>query len=232
MRTISAIALIILALVQVNPAFADWYEDFDSYQAGISLHGHGGWEGWGSNPATTAYVSDLYAHSGSNSVEVGQSTDMVHPFSGYESGNWAFSCWVFIPNEFTGESDCILLNTYPADLSIYGHWSSDIVFDGTSNVVYWLYEPSINTPLVRNQWVEIQIIIDLDQDNQRVYYNGDLLVEYPWVRLNGGSTHIEALDLYTYNYGGSPIYFDDFMLVSGSVATEKTTLSSIKCLYR
>lgn len=96
MRKISAIALVILALVQVNPAFADWYEDFDSYQAGISLHGHGGWEGWGSNPATTAYVSDLYAHSGSNWRLANQPISCIR-FRGTNPGTGFFPAGFLFP---------------------------------------------------------------------------------------------------------------------------------------
>ena len=76
-----------------------WSANFDSYTNGQDLHGVDGWKGWDNDPAATAYVSNAQSRSPENSVDIKGSTDLVHEFSGYTSGYYIFTAWIYLPEE-------------------------------------------------------------------------------------------------------------------------------------
>ena len=92
-----------------------WSDNFDSYDDESSMHGQGGWKGWDNNPASTAYVTSNRFNSSPHSLEIawfsGVSADLVHEFSGVSSGNWTFKTLQYIPNDFSGDTNFLLLNT-------------------------------------------------------------------------------------------------------------------------
>ena len=47
-----------------------FFEDFESYDVGVSLHNKGGWEGWYDDAASATSVSNKYAYSGTKSIEI------------------------------------------------------------------------------------------------------------------------------------------------------------------
>jgi hypothetical protein len=69
-------------------------------------------------------------------------------------------------------------------------------------------------PITKGQWVEIRLDIDLDNDVQRIYYGGNLLVEKSWTNgvSGGGNLNIGAIDLYA--NGSSPVYYDNLSLAA------------------
>ena len=108
-----------------------WFEDLDSYSLGSSIHGQGGWEGWLNNPSSTAYVSNAQSSSPPHSVDISGSSDLVHSFSGYDSGTWTFTAWQYIPSSFSGKSYFIMLGEYES----YQNWALQVTFDGSTNLV-------------------------------------------------------------------------------------------------
>jgi hypothetical protein len=216
-----------VALAALAPvAQADWFDDFEAYEPGTSMHGVGGWAGWLNDPAATAYVTDLYAHGGSNSLEIVGASDLVHRYSGYTSGVWTYSTWMFIPENYTGQTYFILLNTYAATQN----WSAQIYFQNGLVVNTGVTGGSL--PMILDQWVQLRFEIDLDNDLQTCYYGGDVLYTGTWTdEVSGdGALAIIAVDLFA--NGASPVYYDDMALESGVVAVENTTLSNIKALFR
>jgi len=69
-------------------------------------------------------------------------------------------------------------------------------------------------PMVRDQWMEIRVEIDLVNDIQKFYYGGDLLYESSWTdgMSGGGILNIAAVDLW--GNGASAVYYDDICLTS------------------
>ena len=188
---------------------ADWVENFDSYQVGSGLHGQGGWLGWEGDPTWDAYVTDLYARSDPNSLESTLNTDIVQEFEGYTSGQWTFTAWQYVPDDFVGQSYCILLNTYGVGIH---NWSTQIRFDSSMGAVVSEFE-EIQLPLITGQWVELRVEIDLDADVQDIYYGGDLLSSKSWTDgvSGGGAVNIGAVDIFA--NGASPVYWDDMSLL-------------------
>jgi len=75
-----------------------WADSFESYSVGSSMHGQGGWKGWDNDPTWTAYVSDDESHSTTKSVDIKTDADLVHEFSGYTSGQYIFTAWIYCPS--------------------------------------------------------------------------------------------------------------------------------------
>jgi len=211
-------------------AQADWMDDFESYAVGSGLHGQGGWHGWDGSPAADAYITDLYAHSPTRSVNVAGPTDIVHEYAGYTSGVNTFTAWQYIPQGFSGVTYFILLNEY-TDLGPY-NWSVQVHFDSATSTV--ISDPELDSlPLVIGQWVELKVVIDLDADTQTFFYNGLMLYSKSWTEgmSGGGSLNIAAVDLYANN--ASSVYYDDCSLVTEvPVPVENTTWGRVKQTYR
>lgn len=202
-------ATMVLACLPAT-ASAQWSEDFDSYANGSSMHGQGGWKGWDNSPLWTAYVTNAQSLSPPHSVDISGNADLVHEYSGYTSGQWIYTAWQYVPEEFQGTSYFILLNTYN-DGGPY-NWSTQVHFESATNLVISDFEGA-SLPLITGQWVELRNEIDLDADTQSFYYAGTLLSSKSWTDgvSGNGALNIGAVDLFA--NGASPVYYDDMSLV-------------------
>ena len=124
-----------------------------------------------------------------------------------------------------------MLNLYPPNY-VWHDWSVDVDFDSATEMVTWNMFPEIGLPLIRGEWVRIQNVIDLDNDTQNFYYGDTLLATFTWTSVwePGGALNIAAVDLY--GNMASPVYYDDFSLEPGVVATEQASWSQVKQMYR
>jgi F5/8 type C domain len=182
-------------------------EDFDSYAAGTNLQNVGGWKGWDGAAGASAPVSNAFAYSGSNSVEIIASADLVHEFD-VAGGKWIFSTMMYVPSGSTGTSYFILLNSY--DDGANQDWSAQIVIDMTAGTLSSYYVAGSGATIVYDEWVELKLVIDLDEDTVDEYYNGALLATHEWDDDDHGT--IGAIDLY--GNSASSVYYDDIMLES------------------
>jgi hypothetical protein len=76
-----------------------WSENFDSYANGQDLHGVGGWKGWDNDPAYTAYASNAQSRSPENSVDIKENADFIHEYSGYTTGQYIYTAYIYIPSD-------------------------------------------------------------------------------------------------------------------------------------
>lgn len=167
-------------------AGVSWSENFDSYEVGSSMHGQGGWKGWANDPAATAYVTDVQSHSPSNSVAIELASDLVHEYAGYTSGEWIYTAWQFIPNDFSGLTYFLLLNQYD-DGGANNNWSTQVSFDSATGIVLNEGAAGGQLPLIKGQWVEIRVVINLDTDTQTFFYGDDTLFTGSWTEgMSGG----------------------------------------------
>lgn len=221
-------AIVFLATLLCLPAvgLADWSENFDAYLPGSQIVGQGGWEQWG--PGSGALVSDLYSRSPENSLAITGASDVVHQYSGYTSGKWFYNSWVYIPSTLSGQSYFILLNTYAYPSGPYA-WSVQMSFkslDGKVHCDCGHTTEVIGPDYVEDDWSEIRVYVDLDEDWVQIYYEGQLLDDpdvpdhatlgggYPWTEgVFGGEANplnIAAVDLYANS--ATPVYYDDMSL--------------------
>ncbi len=213
------IVVVVLAIVGVSSiASASVYtEDFDSYAAGSAMHGQGGWKGWDNVPGAGAPVSTAYAYSGTNSVEIIGSADLVHEFD-QAGGQWEFSAMQYIPDGTTGTTYFLLLNTYN-DGGPYD-WSVQLAYNLDTGILTSDFGGGATAPIAYEQWVELKFNIDLDGNTVDEYYNGALLSTHVWDDNVHGT--LGCIDLYGNN--ASSVYYDNI-----SVVPEPATLSLL-CL--
>jgi len=191
-------------------------ETFDAYASGTQMHHVDDWKGLGDSLAQGALTSSDFSLSGQHSLDiVGSPTaylsDLVQTFS-EKSGQWLIAAWQYIPSSTSGsETSFSLMNKYHDHGA--KNWSTRLKFDLDNGLVYDdLGSATGSLPLVRDQWVPIIVNIDLDQNFQTVYYNGQKLLSAPWVRMSGGASALAAIEL----NGGSAshTYYDDISLTS------------------
>jgi hypothetical protein len=210
------------------PGWVLWSDNFDSYPLGSGLHGQGGWEGWGNDPTLAALVTDAQALSPPHSADIVGGADLVYQIAGRDAGSWSFTAWQYIPSDFEGGSGefegstLILLNAYagggphePSDRS------AQLDFDSNDGMLKIYYGDGLNTvdvPYVPDQWVPIEIVVDLDTDWTQVYYNGGYVTEYSWTGgIYGGAgapAEIAAVQLFA--NGSTSIYYDDLAVTQVS----------------
>jgi hypothetical protein len=196
-----------------------WYDNFDSYATGSSLHGQGGWEAWDNNPATTVYVTDDQSRSSPNSVDIawfgGVSGDIVQQFTDVNSGTWILSTWQYVPSSMTGISMLILMNTYThGSVHNLEHWSTQIEVSATGGYIRDYDNPTETLPLITDDWVNIYIVIDFDADIQTIYYDNVELTSKSWTAgvSPGGVKNLACIDLYAHDSPSTSVYYDDFSL--------------------
>ncbi len=195
-----------------------WEDNFDNYTLG-PLHGQGGWESWDNDPATTAYVTDNQSRSPSNSVEIawfsGVYADIVHQFSGVDSGKWNFTSWQYIPSDMEGLSYYLLLNKYEhGGPHVLQDFSLQLEISATTGRILDYDNPDDWLPLITDDWVEIRVEIDFGADIQTVYYGGVELLEKGWTDgvAPGGQQNLGCVDLFADYAYSSSVYYDDFVL--------------------
>jgi len=205
-------------------AVGQWSDNFDSYAANSQVVGQGGWEEWG--PGAGALVSSAQSRSTANSIDIVGATDLVHRYSGNTSGTWEYSAWQYIPTGTTGRQYFILLSQYGST----NKWAVQVAFNpATGNVEADAGGgQATNAALVYDQWVQIQVVIHLDDDWVQFYYNGVLLDSatvadhavhgggWTWTygpfgnAAYGGLLEIGAVDLYANS--ATSVYYDDLTL--------------------
>jgi len=225
MRNLRFIAVLLAILGVTAVAGAQGFmEDFESYAAGSAMHGQGGWKGWDNVAAAGAPVSSAYAHSGSKSVEILGTSDLVHEFD-ISGGTWEFSAMQYIPTGRTGETYFILLNQYkdggPDD------WSVQTVFNlGTGAITPWHSGAAAN--IVYDQWIEVKFIVDLAKNTVGEYYNGKLIFTDQWDDNVHGT--LQAVDLYGNN--ASSVYYDDITVVPEPATVSLLCLGALALIRR
>lgn len=194
---------------------SDFVENFDSYAAGSDMHGQGGWKGWDNNPGAGALVTNAFALSSPNSVDINGPSDLVHEFSGFTTGQWTVTGWSYVPGNFSGQSYFILLNTY-ADGGP-NNWSTQIRLDSGLGQIVSENEGAA-LPLVYDTWVPLSVDVDLSANTQDIYYNNQLLSSKSWTEgvSGGGVLNIGAIDLFA-NFATS-VYWDDVTICPIGVA--------------
>jgi subtilase family serine protease len=206
-RQIGTLALVVLSVVTGNCAASEFQADFEAYTPGVGVHGRDGWKGWDNVPGVDGRVSNLYAYTGRNSLQVLGTTDIVHEFN-LTGGVWVLTAMQYIPHGGQGTTDFILLNRYQ-DGGPYD-WSVQTEFDLTQGTITPLEGTTGSSATIRyDQWVEIRLVIDLAANTFEEWYNGVPVS----VRIATGEwdddAHgtLQALDLY--GNGASSVYYDD-----------------------
>ncbi len=199
-------------------------EDFEFHPPG-TVCGLSGFIPWQNGNDVCGEVSTAQASSGNRSLKIvgsvggagGLGDDTVLPVAGVTSGQWTVRAMTFVPSDATGEGALVLLNTYDDVNPPQNSWySAQVRFRANQNQLVADVGAG-TTPLIKGQWVELRLEIDLDSDLADYFYNGaQFVTDRPWtdgvVPGFPGPARLRALDF----YGGEPstggtsgMYFDD-----------------------
>jgi hypothetical protein len=195
----------------------NWIDHFDSYATGGQMHGQGGWEGWANDVNAGAFTSGAQARSPLNSVDIFGASDLVHPYTGFNTGTWVYTAWQYIPTGTTGSTYFIMLNTYSNDPACTGcNWSTQVCFNPALGTVIddVAADCAAASPIniIYDQWVELRVVINLDTDTQTFFYNGQQLYTDTWTGhvSGGGAVNIGTVDLFANS--ATSVFYDDISL--------------------
>lgn len=213
------------------PFGTDFSENWDSYAVGSNVHGQGGWKGWQSDPNAGAFVDDAHSVSPSNAINIEGPSDLIHEFSGYTSGVYTITAQQWIPGDFSGETYFIFENVYSdVDVNVIS-WSTQVVFRSATGLVE-NFDGSANPgslTYLTDQWVELRLVVDLDNDLQTFSYGGTEVYSGSWTnqfpdQAVPGSLNIGSIDLFA--SGATPVYYDDVSIVAGNADSFGVTLDA------
>ena len=203
-------------------------DSFDEYEGGaVDLHGRGGWKGWDNDPALGAASSAAFQRSGGYALEISGAADLAHELCARHSTSsslaMSVSAWQYIPADFSSQgggqfagSYFVLLNTYQDGAHNNADWSAQLQFDSNDGLLKVFHGDGIDrvsVPYETDRWVKIQVLVDLESDWTQVYYDDNLITEYPWtggvLGDGGGALDVGAVDLYA--NGSTAIYYEDLV---------------------
>ena len=112
-----------------------------------------------------------------------------------------------------GDPYFIMLSDYTDGAGDDNLWAVQLRFDIDLGIVESEFDNK-SLPLITDEWVEIRINIDLNNDWMQIYYNDDLLHQKAWSagpeNTGNGITNLSAVNLFSDTQ--TAVYFDDFVL--------------------
>ena len=204
-------SVVAMAATEANGA---WSDNFDSYVDGSTIIGQGAWAGWelaGSGVNDTT-VTDDQASSGAHSLMMGGApyVDVIPQFAGVTSGIWLVEAMSYVPGSSnTGITDIGFLSRHlgfqgAADTQWFGPFRLDMANDFAGGLTDGL-------PIIRDEWVPMQTIFDIDERTFLTFYNGELANEGSWP----GDNALVGLDVWSSD-NASTMYYDDFNVASAA----------------
>jgi len=201
------------------PGGALFFDDFDSYTAGEYLCVQSDdWNPWSNNPGGNddAYVSDVQAYSGSNSVLVddGSLSDIIHLFGDLTTGVYDVGIWLYLEPGYGGYYN--LLHEF-SEWRDRTTWAQENYFgaDGNGYIIPG-EDPQVTFTHPTGSWFQCVTTVDLDNDWAEYYVDGTLVHSWTWS--SGGMNQLGAIDIYAAAPSGDSwmFYFDDFCIADVS----------------
>ncbi len=202
-------------------------DDFESYNVGEYLAVQSDdWTTWSGTPggADDALVSDEQALSGTQSVKIDGSSDIVLIMDNYTSGCYSMELNMYIVSGSTAHFNLQKTNVPGTE------WAIQIYFDVTGEASADAGGASACVfPFNFDEWLNFEIIADLDNDLGELWFNGSQLHTWQWT-LGAfgipGLLSLGGLDLWAWDTGGGPAlaYYDDinFSIINAEPSDELT----------
>ncbi len=172
------------------------------------------WTTWDANPcsSTDGNIVSTHAHSGSNSVEVDGSTDLVYQIANYTTGKYKLSLYNYIPNGNLG-----FFNVLQEFNGTGSSWGMQVFFNTAATATVDAGAQTAATfTYGYDTWNYNEVFVDLDLDHAEYYFNGSLIVSWVWSTGTFGTNNLNQLggvNLFAWDDSGNgnPLhYFDDF----------------------
>ena len=197
------------------PAVTIYTDDFEAYNVGEYLAVQSDdWTTWGNAPGTAedAYISDDYALSGTNSVKVDGTTDLVLIMEDYTTGRYAMDLNLYIPTGYCGYYNLQKTSTPGQEWGIQTMFGDDGIasIDGGGAA-------ACTFPFNFDTWLNFVIIVDLDDDLCEFYFDGTLMHSYQWTLGcfgTPGLLQLGGMNMFAWDNAGAstPLYYFDDVL--------------------
>jgi hypothetical protein len=199
-------------------------DNFDSYTVSqqLSCQNPTDWKTWTNNPCNAtedAYISNSYSFSGSKSLFIVQSNDIVREIgTPLTSGQAEINFRVYIPSGKSGYFNT-LANFDPPNYS----WAMQAFFNtpGTGTLdAGGANAATFNYP--QDQWFLVRVVADLQTDLGYFYINGSLIHTWQWTLGTFGGTIAKQIDATNF-YGNAvtdEMYVDDYNIVHTPFVTK------------
>ena len=193
-------------------------ENIDAYAVGdyigvVSPH----FTTWSNAPggAEDALVTDVVASSGSNSVVVEMNQDLVVIMDDYTTGIYSYDMKMYVPTGFCGYFNLQKTSTPGQEWAFQAYYQTngDVVVDAGAAA-------ALTHTFNHDEWLNLKVIVDLDNDWATYYFNGVEMIGYQYstgcfgtpgllqfggANLFGGANSTQPTDVPMY-------YFDDVSL--------------------
>lgn len=186
-------------------------DDFESYTTDQTIPQQTtDWQTWGGGTTgvDAAYASTTQAHSGTKSMHIVPSNDMVYDFGGVTAGEWQMDFWIFVPTGKTG---------YVNMMHVFGaEWAFECYFEAGTLRLRIGQDTEPTFPYTQNSWVHLVFQVNLDEDLANISLDDVLLAEWPYSNLADGGTFanpkLDVIDFYS--DAGMESYIDDFSFIN------------------
>jgi hypothetical protein len=192
-------------------------DNFDSYTAGQQLctQNNTDWVTWTNIPGSTedAYITTEQAASGSNSLKIEGSSDLIYRFDNQTTGVYEIDFNYYIASVGSGAYFNIQHYTQPGV-----QWAFECAFS-TYGVAYLRQNENLVTFSFPNDtWFPIKVVIDLDNDSLAIFINGESLETAPFSYTADGNNGVCQLGSLNFFAGSAnpntsgTYYVDDFVV--------------------
>ena len=154
-------------------------DNFDSYTVGdyLCVVAPDLWTTWSGTPGSSedVLISDAQAASPDNSILVELNNDIVLIMDDYTTGKYSFDLKMYVPSGFCGYYN-LQKTSVPGT-----EWAFQIYFQ-TSGIA--LADAggagALTYPFNHDEWMDLKIIVDLDNDWATYYHNGEEMIGYQY----------------------------------------------------
>lgn len=192
------------------------YEDnFDSYTTGekLVLENPVNWTTWSNTPgsAEDPVISSDFSSTSPNSVKITGTNDAVLLLEDKTAGKYNIVFKMYIPAGNLG-----YFNVLQDFAGASSQWGLQVYFDaGGLGLLDGNGAGAASFTFGYNQWIDLKVFVDLDEDWCMFYVNNALIHEYQWSLGTFGTGTLKKLDgvnFYAWNVGGTPLYYVDDVL--------------------
>jgi hypothetical protein len=191
-------------------------DNFDSYTAGqlLCTQNNTDWTTWSNAPGTAedAYISTEQAVSGSNSLKIEGTSDIMYLFNNRTTGVFDIDFNYYVPSSGNGAYFNIQHYTQPGQ-----DWAFECRFHSSGMGYLFQNGELSNFSFPADTWFPIKVHIDLDNDSLAIFLNGESVETWPFSYTDSGDSGICQLGLLNF-FAGSAMpntpgtyYVDDFV---------------------
>ncbi len=209
--------VLLLAFMVASPGvlFAqDWFDGFEDYSVGQFPTDDDKpiWATWTDDPVNKPQeygaITTDQAASGTKSLQIQDSNDIVVLLSQVNSGVWSIRAKYFLPTDHTGAAYFILMNEFTAGCPEGAPCQWALQAEMISATNEFKDGKGGIRPLIKGRWVEMQVTVDFNSNVVDIYYDGEATTIGAQYAADGTQVAFAAIDLFA-GPGSSAAYIDD-----------------------